>query len=438
MPDDNVSAATIVYFDYDPFFGPLVCNDTNDHYATNTIHDAYMYDTYVDDQYHDIRPLEDSGPRYAKLSAAESALFFIFFLLIITGNLTVMIWRCRKRRAEERNSIPSLLVINLAAADLLLGIQLVIFLYLHSWSCSVLGSRNDVKLMTSLCYISGVMESTSVLLSGMITGTIAFYYANVVFGKRCCCCVTRRCVIIFLSIGWIVALGLGVGATLFSGYEQFSENRSIAPFYIVTPQPIYVQGNSTDDLISTNATISTVLFQSCVPITSFLSDMGTVSSFQHKNRTKLPSLAETITGCVFGIDLLLVGTAAGIYITIAHKLRRSKALAVSNHVGGLGFRLIAIAFVTLFGWVAFVIMFFVTGATYFEHLLPLAIVALCNPLTFTLASAPFCKTVKNLKRRTLFKLNRPVLIEDITDDEERLIATQSPSDGSTKDLPSLA
>ena len=433
MPDDNVSAAPILYFDYDPFFGRLVCNDTND-YATNTILDAYHYDTYLfDDRY--MRPLEYSGPRYAKLSAAESALFFIFFLLIITGNLTVMIWRCRKRRAEERNSIPSLLVVNLAAADLLLGIQLVIFLYLHSWSCSVLGSRNDVKLMTSLCYISGVMESTSVLLSGMITGTIAFYYANVVFGKRCCCCVTRRCVIIFLSIGWIVALGLGVGATLFSGYEQFSfENRSIAPFYIVTPQPIYVQGNST------NSTFSTVSFQSCVPITSFLSDMGTVSSFQHKNRTsnRLPSLAESIAGCVFGIDLLLVGTAAGIYITIAHKLRRSRALAVSNHVGGLGFRLIAIAFVTLFGWVAFVIMFFVTDATYFEHLLPLAIVALCNPLTFTLASAPFCKTVKNLKRRILFKLNQPVLIEDITDDEGRLIATQSPSDESTKDLPSLA
>ena len=97
-----------------------------------------------------------------KLSAAESALLFVFCLLIITGNLTVMIWRCKRRR-EERNSIPSLLVVNLAAADLLLGIQLVIFFYLYNWSCSALGSPNDVKIMTSLCYISGVMESTSIL-----------------------------------------------------------------------------------------------------------------------------------------------------------------------------------------------------------------------------------------------------------------------------------
>ena len=56
---------------------------------------------------------------YVKLSAAESAFFLIFCLLIITGNLSVMIWRCRRRR-EVRNSIPSLLVVNLATADLLL------------------------------------------------------------------------------------------------------------------------------------------------------------------------------------------------------------------------------------------------------------------------------------------------------------------------------
>ena len=123
------------------------------------------------------------------VATAENALFLIFCLLIIAGNLTVMIWRCSRRR-EERNSIPSLLVLNLAAADLLLGIQLVIFLCLYSWSCSALNSPNSmqIKLMTSLCSISGVMESTSILMSGIITASIGFYYANVMFGERCCCC----------------------------------------------------------------------------------------------------------------------------------------------------------------------------------------------------------------------------------------------------------
>ena len=147
-----------------------------------------------------------------------------------------------------------------------------------------------------------------------------------------------------------------------------------------------------------------------------------------------------IVGIVFGIDLLLIGTAAGIYILIADKLRRSRTSAASSSLGGLGFRLIAIAVVTFFGWAAFVIMPFIKSVfkyTYFELLLPLAIVALSNPLTFTLTSVPFCKTVKKLKRIILFRLNRPVLIEDITNDQERLIGTECPSD-TMKDYSSLA
>ena len=273
----------------------------------------------------------------------------------------------------------------------------------------------------------------------MITGTIAFYYANVVFGARVCCCVTQTCVIVFLFIGWTVALGIGVGATIFPDYNT----ESIASFYVVKPQPLYAQENLTNDLILTNSTFSSVMLQNCIPITSFLSDMISIAFFQNSGITnetidnRLSSVAEEIAGIAFGIDVLLVGLAAGIYITIADKLRRSRASVVSNRLGRLGFRLIAIAVVTLFGWVAFTITLF-TSVTYFEKLLPLAIVALCNPLTFTLASAPFCKTVKKLKRIILFKLNRPVLIQDITDDEERLIATESPSESSMKDFSSLA
>ena len=372
---------------------------------------------------------------YVKLSAAESAFFLILCLLIITGNLSVMIWRCRRRR-EVRNSIPSLLVVNLAAADLLLGIQLVIFLYLYSWSCSVLILPNEVELMTSLCYVSGVMEGTSILVSGMITYTIAFYYANVVFGKRCCCCLTHICIIVFLFIGWVVALGLGIGTAMFSPNQFPGHNTSIASLYAVTP---HAQENLT------NATFSIVMLQNCIPITSFLKDAASFAL--HGKRTNkattftLPSVVEEIAGITFGIDFLLIGAAAGIYIIIADKLRRSRESVVSNRLGGLGFRLIAIAIVTFFGWAAFTILLFPMYVTYLEQLLPLAIVALCNPLTFTLTSAPFCKTVKTLKRIILFKLNRPVLIQDITDDdddEERLIATGSPSESSMKDFSSLA
>ena len=416
---DNVSA---VHY-RDANLGSLVCNDrTSKNYV-------YDYD-YID----------YSG---IPVATAETVLFLIFCLLIIAGNLTVMIWRCSRRR-EERNSIPSLLVLNLAAADLLLGIQLVIFLCLYSWSCSALNSPNSmqIKLMTSLCCVSGVMESTSILMSGIITGTIGFYYANVMFGERCCCCIKRTCVIGFLCTGWIVIAGLGVAATMFPIAQDpwhpmaLTFNNTDSLLYMAANVPIYTQDNLTNNLISTNTTISLVKFGHCVPITSFIGEiMITFLANYQQNRT-----VHAIVGIAFGIDLLLIGTAAGIYILIADKLRRSRTSAASSSLEGLGFRLIAIAVVTFFGWAAFVIMPFIISVfkyTYFELLLPLAIVALSNPLTFTLTSVPFRKTVKKLKRIILFKLNRPVLIEDITNDQERLIATECPSD-TMKDYSSLA
>ena len=424
-PDDNVSAAPTLSPDYDVFFGSLVCNDTNNRdYAYNF---DFHYDLYP--YYKDSYPYYDSYHLYAKLSAAENALFLIFCLLIITGNLTVMIWRCSRRR-EERNSIPSLLVLNLAAADLLLGIQLVIFLCLYSLSCSALNSPNSVqiKLMTSLCYVSGVMESTSILMSGLITGIIAFYYANVIFGERCCCCIKRTCVIVFLCTGWIVIAGLGVGATMFSiSSRPYFLNKTDSLLYVAANFTIHTQDSVTNNSIPI-ITISIVQIAHCIPITSFLQDL-------------IPSVDGGFPAIVL-IDFFFIGTAAGIYIAIAIKLRRSRASVNSNSLGRLDFRVVAIAVVTLFGWAAFIILSILENTfdghyTYVEIFLPLTIVALSNPLTFTLASVPFCKTVKKLKRIIFFKLNRPALIEDITNDEERLIATACPSD-TMKDYSSLA
>ena len=418
MPDD-VSAAPTLSPDYN--VGSLVCNDTNNRdYAYNF---DFHYDLYP---YYDFYPYYDSYHLYAKLSAAENALFLIFCLLIITGNLTVMIWRCSRRR-EERNSIPSLLVLNLAAADLLLGIQLVIFLCLYSWSCSALNSPNSMQIMTSLCYVSGVIESTSILMSGLITGIIGFYYANVIFGERCCCCIKRTCVIGFLCTGWIVIAGLGVGATMFSiSSLPYFLNKTDSLLYMAANLPIHTQ-DSLINISIPNITISIMQIAHCIPITSFLQDLITVDG----------GFAAIVL-----IDFLFIGIAAGIFIAIAVKLRRSRASVNSNSLGRLDFRLVAIAVVTFFGWAAFIILSSLENSfnghyTYVEVLLPLAIVALSNPLTFTLASVPFCKTVKKLKRIIFFKLNRPVLIEDITNDEERLIATVCPSD-TMKDYSSLA
>ena len=422
MPDDNVSAAALSP-DYDPF-GSVVCNDTKNW--------DYAYNFDYGDAYN----------LYVTLSAAENVLFLIFCLLIVTGNLTVMIWRCSRHR-EERNSIPSLLVINLAAADLLLGIQLVIFLCMYSWSCSALNSPNSVQiqLMTSLCYVSGVIESTSILMSGIITGIIAFYYANVIFGERCCCCIKRTCIIVSLCTGWVVIAGLGVGVTMFPILQDipyYLENKTVSLFYMAANLPVHTPDSLTNNSIP-NITVSVVQIAHCIPITSFVADL---SDLRYGPRITKEDVAGSSAGIIFGIDFLFIATAAGIYIAIVAKLRRSRrsrASVNSNSLGWLDFRLVAIAVVTFFGWAAFIIIPFLPLFNYmYELLLPLAIVALSNPLTFTLTSVPFCKTVKKFKRIILFQLNRPVPIEDITNDEERLIATKSPSDNTMKDYSSLA
>ena len=299
MPDDNVSAA-LLSFDNDIPFGSLVCNDTKRDYAYNydSSYAVFPYDAGNSESY-----------MYAEFSAAENALLLIFCLLIIIGNLTVMIWRCSRHR-EERNSIPSLLVLNLAAADLLLGIQLVIFLCLYSWSCSALNSPNSmqIKLMTSLYYVSGVMESTSILMSGIINGIIAFYYANVIFGERCCCCIKRTCVIVSLCTGWIVVAGLGVGATMFPvSYEYqyevlefFKLNKTDSLLYMAANLPVYTQDSLTNNSIP-NITISIMQIDHCIPITSFVADfLGeiTLSSFKLNEG----DVAGDIAGILFGID----------------------------------------------------------------------------------------------------------------------------------------
>ena len=55
--------------------------------------------------------------------------WMILSILIVIGNLTVIIWRC-VAKGEQRNSIPSILVINLATADFFLGIQISVFVLL--------------------------------------------------------------------------------------------------------------------------------------------------------------------------------------------------------------------------------------------------------------------------------------------------------------------
>ena len=91
-------------------------------------------------------------------------------------------------------------------------------------------------------------------------------------------------------------------------------------------------------------------------------------------------------------------------------------------MGGLGFRLIAVAGITSLGWTATAILYF----TFNEAVVvPGAFVALSNPLTFTLTSQPFLNALKTLKQKVCFKIGRPTPIEDVANDRESLITTKA-------------
>ena len=48
--------------------------------------------------------------------------WLISAILVLVGNLCVLLWRCT-RRSDQRSSVPSILIINLAAADLCWGFK---------------------------------------------------------------------------------------------------------------------------------------------------------------------------------------------------------------------------------------------------------------------------------------------------------------------------
>ncbi|XP_065846372.1 rhodopsin-like [Oscarella lobularis] len=129
--------------------------------------------------------------------------WFVFTALILVGNFLVLLWRF-SRSKEHRWTIPSILVINLALSDFLLGVQMSVYLFLTSWSCAVF-KRKDVS--STLCGISAALQVTSVILSGLVTVTIAAFYTIALFGL---CCLgqpqcTRKIATIFLVVEWILA-----------------------------------------------------------------------------------------------------------------------------------------------------------------------------------------------------------------------------------------
>ena len=112
--------------------------------------------------------------------------WLICALLVLVGNISVLVWRCT-RRSDQRNSVSSILIINLATADLLLGIQ---------WPCSALEHETVAAIF---CNVSALLQVLSVSMSSLTTVTIAFYFLISLTCPRS----PHTCILALLASEWM-------------------------------------------------------------------------------------------------------------------------------------------------------------------------------------------------------------------------------------------
>ena len=346
----------------------------------------------------------DAFPAYWRI------LCLVIATIDVVGNAGVIAWRALSKK-EQRNSIPSMLVINLAISDLLFGIHFLIYVLMNSsLLCFVWVSPVSVPLMKSLCVICGFLETACIFASAMIGITIAFYYATVVFGRFCCTkCFSRRCVAIFLCIEWLIAV-------IASAYSVIVTSEEYGILYRMERQEVYDSSRVTNQLIPDNSTFSIIRPQSCLSTVSYLGPTETFNIYLFIVYVAMGCLVLMTTGTYLAIAIRLL------VLKVSHAFPRN----LSKNVGGLNARLVAVSLIALMGWIAAVVTSYIFGLTS-EVILPFAVVGLSNPLTFTLTSQPFLNAVKRLKQKVCFKIGRPIPIENVNNDSESLLPSRLPA-----------
>ena len=361
-------------------------------------------------------------------SQGHSAIWLTFAVIILLGNFLVLAWRCTRPR-EQKFTIGSIFVINLATSDFLLGAYMLFYLFLLNYSCPQIAEPKYATLMVALCDISGIIETMSVVLSGFVAATIAVYYATVVFSKNSfstqCCTFTRTKVVALLIVEWILAIVTGMGLTI--------PVHGSANFYTTKPQLVYEVDPLSGELVSKNETISAVQGLACLSILSALPYFVNAQGNMHN-----PAIAAHIVflhfcGAVVALVAIFIGVAALLYTGIVIKMiwmssgKRSQLFSAL----GLGLRLIAIAIINVVCWIAFffLTLFVSNHNSVYQGLIILSTTAVLNPFLLTILTKSFSKTMKSFVIRLRFKLGRAMRLEDILSESEQApFATYVPTD----------
>ena len=295
---------------------------------------------------------------YYKLSSLMGTddvdyVWLICALLVLIGNICVLVLRCT-RRSDQRSNIPSILIINLATANLLLGIQMLLYLPIP-WPCFAFEHETAAA---AFCDVSAWLQMLGAMMSSVTTITIVFHYIIcLTCSSRC----SRKCIVVILVSEWILLSCLSCGLT----------------FYFSVPYTSFI-----DDEFD---------FSICVPISGLVWIFGSVIAF-----------------------LLLI--ALIVYIVLLIKIKqqgnRPDALASFAQI-----QLMLIAFASFILWAMSVLieLFSLDGLYYDQYCI--AGVAISNPLVFTLLSKPFIKSAKRVWQCFCYKCGCPTPIDQIHSSE---------------------
>ena len=283
--------------------------------------------------------------------------WLIVAILILAGNICVLVWRCT-RRSDQRNSILSILIINLATADLLLGIEMIIYLFLTTRPCSVIENQT---VLTLFCNVSAGLQFLSVMMSPLTTVTIAFYF---LISLTCSSHCSRKCIVALLVSEWIFLSCISCLVTVaIDGPYQHDYNDTAADFSLCIPT------SHSDYLIG-------------IPI-----------------------------ACVLLIAVI-------VYVVLLIKIKQQgNRPSASASVAQI--QLMFIAFSSFILWAASVAMnlfLLHKNGTYYDQYF-IAGVAISNPLVFTLLSKPFIKSAKRAWICVRYKCGRPTPIDQIYSSE---------------------
>ena len=299
-----------------------------------------------------------------------------FTVVILVANVLVLLGRCTRRK-EDRSSIPSILIINLAVVDFLLGVQILIYTILFKWPCLLLGNPKSFSLIQILCTVSALIEMISIPLSGLITTTIAFYYTMAIWRMFCIgpafvqgIDFSRTKIAVGLIIEWTLAIV--VGSVMAASINK--------PGFLVRKElPIFTSAGET--IIQEN-----YILMACVPIVN----VGSL----HKDHSPLQ---ETVTGIPLVVTftlLVLSFLAAVAYTGILVRYRPQSQLEVSIlSVRHLRLRLAVVAFLPVIIWIAYVLLV-LQGLT-FASLMIISTLAIVNPFALTIISSQFLRSVQN-------------------------------------------